>query len=500
MNNKQDLLSEVPSADFDLIKKRSMLGVVSLVSRSFVIQAVALASNLFLTIFLEPKVFGIFFLVSAFINFFSYFSDIGLAAALIQKKDKLKDEDLKTTFLVQESLVILLLLIILLFFPLAKKWYGLDSSSILLFYTLGFSFFLSSLKTIPSILLERELKFNLLVIPQIAETLVFNLLSVFLAWRGFGIQSFTWAVLARGIVGLVVMYWVSPWKPGFAFSKETLKKLLKFGLPYQANTFIAVAKDDLMTIVLGKIIGAGGLGYLGWAKKWAEQPLRFLMDNVSKVAFPAFSRLQDDRQKLIAAVEKSLFFLSFLTFPILVAFSILASDFVKVIPRYLKWEPALLALYLYCFNSAWATISTSMTNLLNAVGKIKTTFKLMLMWLGLTWGLMPLFGIKFGYNGVAFATAIISVSSLAAIIVAKKQVDFRLKDPVIKPFLVSVLMGLFIYFVRFNFSNLFLGVILRIFLGVVFYLGCSYLFLGKRVFLETYQIFREIRGKNEKKL
>jgi len=479
----------------EAVKERSLTGFLALVSRSFLIQIISFVSSFLLTVFLEPKVFGVFYLVSAFVNFFAYFSDIGLAAALIQKKKSVTEEDLKTTFLIQQMLVLLLLIMIVGFSPLAQKWYGLSQSSVYLVYALGISLFLSSLKTIPSVLLERSLKFNLLVIPQILETVIFNILAVVLAWKGFGITSFTIAVLARGVVGLAVMYIISPWRIGIALNQDSLSRLLKFGLPYQANTIIAVLKDDLMTVFLGKIIGTTGLGYLGWAKKWAELPLRFLMDNVSKVAFPAFARMQEDGKSLQKAVEKSLFFLSFTTFPILVGFSVLASDLVKIIPRYAKWEPAILALYLYCFNSAWALISTSMTNLLNAIGLIKKTFKLMIMWLVLTWILMPVLGIKFGYNGVALATAIISVSSIAAIYIARIKIKFELFSPVGKPLISSSLMGIAIYFFRPPVTHLGLAIILKIGLGIVSYLLISFLLIGPDLLADVGQIVHEFKKK-----
>lgn len=475
--------------DLEVVGKRSLTGVFSLVSRSFLVQIISFASTFLLTVFLEPRIFGIFFLVSAFVNFFSYFSDIGLAAALIQKKEKIDEVDLRTTFTIQQLLVLTLLLLIIGFAPLVKSWYNLDQTSVNLVYALGFSLFLSSLKTVPSVILERELKFNLLIIPQIIETLVFNLLAVVLAWRGWGITSFTLAVLARGFVGLIAIYLICPWRIGLAFSKQSLKRLLKFGIPYQANTVVAVLKDDLMTVFLGRLIGPTGLGYLGWAKKWAELPLRFFMDNVLKVTFPAYARLQDHPEGLKKAVEKSLFFLSFLTFPILFGFSILASDLTKIIPRYLKWQPALWPLYLYCFNSALAVVSTSMTNLLNAIGKIKTTFKLMIMWLILTWLLMPALGIKFGYLGVAMATALISLSSILAIYLARKEVKFEIASTIGKPFLASVIMSLPVLFFHPFRANLGLSVVVRIILGGSVYLIVSYLLFGKQLLTDIQKLY-----------
>jgi O-antigen/teichoic acid export membrane protein len=174
----------------------------------------------------------------------------------------------------------------------------------------------------------------------------------------------------------------------------------------------------------------------------------------------------------------------------------LASDLVKIIPRYLKWEPALLALYLYSFNSAWATISTSMTNLLNAIGKIKKTFQLMTMWLVLTWALMPVLGIKLGYNGVALAAALISLSSLVAIMVARKYVPFSLVSSVGKPFLAASLMGLIIYFFRPMAGSLAFSVVLRTLTGGFVYFALSYFLVGAALVADIKRFANEMRSRS----
>jgi len=124
----------------------------------FVIQLVSFASNLLLTIFLSPSVFGVYFVVRAAIAFLSYFSDIGLAAALIQKKEEITEEELRTTFTIQQVLVGTVVILALILSPFIAKFYNLKSEEILLYQALAyFLFLLSSLKTIPSIILERNL-------------------------------------------------------------------------------------------------------------------------------------------------------------------------------------------------------------------------------------------------------------------------------------------------------------------------------------------------------
>lgn len=447
-----DAISDAPEVlEYQEVKRRSISGVLALISRTFVIQIISFVATLALTIFLDPNIYGIFYLVSSVVNFLAYFSDVGLAAALIQKKETVTKEDLATTFSIQQILVLTLLTVLFAVSPFIRTQYGIDQAGMYLLYVMGISLFLSSLKTIPSIMLEREIKFNKLILPQILETLAFNFVAVYFAWKGYGVTAFTYAVLARGIVGLITMYIVYPWKPMLGIYRQSLRSLLRFGLPYQANTFLAVLKDDGMTIILTKIIGTTGLGYIGWASRWAGLPLRIVMDNLTKVSFPTFARLQHDKEKLARAIEVSLKYMCLAAFPILVGMGFFALPLVHLIPRYTKWLPALIPLYIYLYNSAWASISTSLTNLLNATGHIKQTFKLMLMWTGLTWATMPFLALKFGYLGVSYAVAIIATSSFVTILLARKYVRFNLLNILKTPIVATTIMSLFLAtFIRFG--------------------------------------------------
>lgn len=471
------------------IKRRSVSGVLALISRTFIVQIITFLATLALTIFLDPNIYGIFYLVSSVVNFLAYFSDIGLAAALIQKKEAITKKDLATTFTIQQILVFSLLLILFLLRSLIRTQYNIDQSGMYLLYAMGISLFLSSLKTIPSIMLEREIKFNKLILPQILETLAFNVVAVYFAWKGFGVSSFSFAVLARGFVGLITMYIVYPWKPVIGIYKESLKSLLRFGLPYQANTFLAVLKDDGMTIILTKIIGTTGLGYIGWASRWAGLPLRIVMDNLTKVSFPTFARLQHDKERLARAVEVSLKYMCLAAFPILVGMGFFALPLVNLIPKYAKWLPALIPLYIYLYNSAWASISTSLTNLLNATGHIKSTFKLMLMWTGLTWLTMPFLSIKFGYLGVSYAVAIIATSSFVTILLARKYVHFNLLNILKTPLSATFLMSSFLVF-TIQYGNSFTRLIIIGLISASIYFGTIILVEGKSFIKDTLSYFR----------
>ena len=467
--------------DIALIKKRSIRGVFALTSRTFVIQVVSLLASFILTIFLSPSVFGVFFVVSAAIAFLSYFSDIGLAAALIQKKESISEEDLKTTFTIQQTLVVIVVVISLLLSGKVGAFYNLGQEGVFLFQALAIAFFFSSLKTIPSIILERSLRFEKLIIPQIVETLFFNIIVVVLAIKGFGIASFTYAVLARGLSGLITIYLISPWKIRLGFSKESASKLLSFGLPFQLNSFLALIKDDLLIVYLGKVLPMAQVGYIGFAQKWAFTPLRLVMDNVIRITFPSFSRLQDEKDVLKKAVEKSIFAASFLIFPSLFGLVILSPYFVNFIPKYLKWEPAILSLGFFSINAALSSVSTPLTNALNAIGKIKVTLYLMVFWTISTWVLTPIFIKMFGFNGVSMASAIIACSVVLVIYLVRRYIRFDVLKVTAYPFLGSVTMAIFIYFLSPIFVKGLASLIFMILLGAVLYFFTMFLLSRKEI-------------------
>jgi O-antigen/teichoic acid export membrane protein len=336
--------------------------------------------------------------------------------------------------------------------------------------------------------MERKLEFNKLVIPQILQTLGFYIVAVVLAWRGFGIVSFTWAVMLRAVIGLVVTYIICPWKPVIYFSRDVAKKLMRFGVPFQLNSFIALLKDDLLTVFLGKVLPFAAIGYIGWAKKWAEVPLRLIMDSVIQVTFPAFSRLQEAKQHLAAAIEKTLFGLSLTMFPIYAGLLFFVQPLMIIIPKYAKWEPALLAFYLFTFSSILAGLSTPLTNALNAIGKIKITLILMVMWTVLTWILVLTLIHFFGFNGVPIALFSVSATIIVVVLLVKHQVQFSFFPSIITPLIASVIQGawyaIFLHFI----PDKLLWLIPVAGSGVILYAGIVWI-IEKRRIMDTLRAF-----------
>lgn len=474
-------MEKINTIDLETIKKKSVLGIVALTSRTFILQLVAFGATFLLTIFLTPQIFGVFYVVSAIIAFLSYFSDVGLAAALIQKHEDVTDSDLTTTFTIQQILVGFVTCLALVFSSRIATFYSLDTSGLWLFRSLVASFFLSSLKTIPSVLLERRLDFNKLIIPQLLETVGFYVVAVFLAWRGFGIWSFSWAVIVRSVVGLIAMYIVSPWRISLGFSRSVAGRLLRFGLPFQMNSFLALLKDDLMTVFLGKILPFAEIGYIGWAKKWADAPLRLIMDSVIRVTFPAFSRLQASGENLTKAIEKTLFGISLSILPITVGLVFYIQPLVGLIPKYTKWEPALPSFYFFAAAAFIASLTTPLTNALNAVGKIRVTLGLMVMWTTLTWTLSVVLITNMGFIGFSLAIFLTTLTIGIVVKKAKQIAPFGFWASIWPAIIGGTVQSVYYAFLLPMLPQTIMALISSGISGVILYLGIVWILDKKRV-------------------
>ncbi len=470
-------------------KKKTLISTLSLFFQSGYSAFLGLIANIVLTIVVSPTTFGIYITILSIIAIFNYFSDIGLAAALIQKKE-INDNDLKTSFTIQQLMVLTLISIGFLSTNFVQKFYHLPQNSLILYHAVLISFFLSSLKTIPSVLLERKIEFQKIVLVQIIENTFFYLSVIIFSLLKFDLFAFVIAVLSRSIIGLIFIYSLSFWLPKIGINKTSLKKLISFGLPFQTNSLLALIKDDLLTLYLGKVLGFEKLGYIGFAKKWAESPIRIIMDNISKVIFPLMARFQEQKEKLKSIIEKILFYQSLAVLPSIAGIILIMPKLTEIIPKYSKWQPALPLLYLFSIAAIFSSYSTPFINFFNSIGKVKISFYFMIFWTTSTWTLTPILTKFFDLYGFPLTLLFLSLSFIFVIKMVKKIINFSFIKPITPSFFSTFIM----FFVVFIFLKLPIpslsSVILAIVLGIITY-GLSLTLIFKINLLKIYRLFYE---------
>ncbi len=438
----QDLEEVLDQDELKEIKQKSVRGAASYVIRTAVLQGIGLVASLLLSAFFSPEDFGIYGFVVQIIGLLVFFSDIGLAAALVQKKTKPTLKEYRTAFTVQQLLSWLIVAVVGIIISTGIVQQKTGQVGVWVLLSLAFSFPLATLKTIPSIKLERKLEFSRLVVPQIFEQITFYAILVYLAWKGMGALSYAYAIIARSVIGVVVMSIIQPWKIGLTLNKQALKLLVGYGAKFQLADFLARVKDQLFFLTLGMFLPLREFGYIQWAKTWSQYPYNLTVQNILAITFPTFSRLQNNKDALRKAIEKSIFFITLVIFPILVGMSVFIKPLTQVVSSYAKWQPAIYSFVLFTLSIGWAALSSPLVNTLNAIGKINQTLKLMILWTVLTWALTPLAILTFGFNGVSLAAFAISFTSFLPILYVKKHVAIRVITNIWPQFIAASVMGI----------------------------------------------------------
>ena len=462
--------------------------------RQIFVKVVFFAGNIILARILAPQIFGIYAIVNFVVTFFSTFGDVGIGAALIQKKGEMSQEELSTTFWLQQMLVWLVVGGVVAAAPLALKVYpSLPPVGVWLIRAMAVSFLFSSLKTIPAILMERNIDFKRIAWVDITENMAFQVVAISCAFMGFEAWSFILAAITRALLGAILIYAISPWRPSFQYRFESVKGLVRFGLPYQGNQILSFIKDAVTPLFVGAYAGAAAVGYLNWARNFAFAPL-IISETFGRVAFPAFSKLQDDKELLARTVERSIRMMTLVMFPISAIMVALGPEMTHVVFTD-KWMPGINAFYLYCLSPGFIGLFLPLYCGILSLGKSRI---LLLMTIGLIvfeWGLGIPLVLKCGFTGVAMTQPVtIPIFGYIYYLVLKRHdIEVKVIRNIKWQFITAILSAALVKFTMVFFEANVLSVG---FVGVVgllvYYLSVT--FCDTTLKVEMLDYFRKISG------
>lgn len=485
--------ASISSDSFQELKKKSLAGMGALFVRQILVKVIFFAGNIVLARILAPEIFGIYAIVNFIVTFFSTFGDVGIGAALIQKKGELSQEELSTTFWLQQMLVWSVVAIAIAAAPLALKVYPtLPPVGVWLIRSMALSFLLSSLKTIPAILMERSIDFKRIAWVDITENLAFQAVAISCAFMGFGVWSFILAAITRALLGAIIIFSLSPWRPSLQYRFESVHGLVRFGLPYQSNQVLNFMKDAVTPLFVGAYVGAAAVGYLNWARNLAFAPL-MLSDSFGRVAFPAFARLQDDKEILARTIERSIRVLTLLMCPTTAIMVALGPEITHAVFTN-KWLPGMNAYYLYCFTPLFIGITMPMATAILSLGRSQSILVMTFILIGIEWGVGVPAILKFGFTGIAVTQPIsyILFAGIYRYVLNKHGVKIKLVPNVMVQFIFSAILCVVLEFVKGLFDVTISNIVFMTIMAFLIFISSVFLF-SKSLFLEFKQYFIQAR-------
>ncbi len=423
------------------VRRRSVVGFLALALRGGAGKLVTIVSTVILSRLLLPADFGAFAILQLPIGWLNLLADAGIAAALIQRPF-LSPHDEQAGFMLRLLLAAALGVVLIIAAGLVGQLYDLagETSNMLRLLALGPA--LGALGTIPGVRLNRELRFDRLALAEWGSLLVGQGTAVTLAWLGGGLWSLVAGSLATVLTGSLLVNFFAPWRPRLALPANISRDLLRFGLPYQGQGLVHLAKDQAIPALGGLFFSSARLGYLTWSQDVARWP-RLPADYAARIAFPAFARLQQNPDELSRLLHNALSLVCWFGFGTAAVGMGLAPLLVGPVFG-VAWTPAIPALIIFLAQTPLDALAAVLLPLIYATGQAGKGLRLSAMWLVLTW-LFSLAALA-GWGDWRLLPAAFGLATAVTLPLIIRHlpdgVQVRWKTAVIRPAAASLLLGI----------------------------------------------------------
>jgi O-antigen/teichoic acid export membrane protein len=447
-------------------------------------QFITLLVFLLLARLLAPEDFGLVSFASVFISFLYILQDQGFSQAIIQRQD-LEPEHLDTAFWTNIGVGILLTLICVVSAGFVADGFNQPQIAPLLRW-LSLNFILSSFNSVQQAILQRNFGFKSLALRTLIASLVSGVVGVVMALTGFGIWSLIAQQLTRQFVRVLVLWQVSDWRPGFRVSLKHFHDLFAFGINLtgiNALFFLNTRSDDFL---IGTFLGPVALGYYSVAYRLPVIAMEVLNSVKSQVTMPAFSRLQEEPERVQRGFYKITQLTSVLACPAFIGLAVVAPEVVLTLFGE-QWIPSIPVLRVLSFSALLFSIQGFSGNVITALGKpgwsLKANFlnsvvNVIGFSLALRWGIVAVAAAFVIGNYLISPVRFLMVRKLAGIDTLKYLHQFTV------PLLGSLTMAAVLLGLKYWLTDMFpapirLGIYIAV--GAVIYSSIIILFMPKLI-------------------
>jgi len=389
---------------------------------------------------LSPSDYGLIGIVGVFIAFSRVFIDGGFSDALVRKID-CTVEDYSSVFIF--NLVLATFFYTLLYFtaPSIARFFN-ENRLIDLVRIAGIGLLIGATSSVHSVILKKNLNFRLLAILGFCATIISGIVSVTMAFNGYGVWSLVWSGLIQSCVVALVLWLSNKSSIKFIYKQSIVKEHFGFGSKIMFGSLIYAVYNNMYYVLIGKIYSPSLLGYYTRADNFQK----LFSDNIDiivrQVTYPVLSQLQNNQSKLKETYQILIRFTAFATFILLMGLFVVAKPFtITLIGE--KWLPSVPFLQLLCFVGLLMPLISINTNILNVKGRSDLSLKIILIKVGLAIPALILgfyYGIYMMIIGALFAVFVMYIIVMYySRLIINYTVGQQLKDlfPTIKLVLFS---------------------------------------------------------------
>ncbi len=332
---------------------------------------ISLAVTAVLSRMLPPEDFGVIAVASVFIVFFGIFSDMGLSAAIVQKRN-LSVSDLKSLF--SYTLFLGVILAVIFFFSswLIARFYD-DSQLIAVCQILSVNVLFATWSIVPNGLLLRDKQFKFIGVRTISVQIILAVISILAAYAGMGIFALLINPVGGSILIFILSYIKSPVGLTFHPRLESVKKIASYSSYTFGFSLINYFTRNLDKLLIGKVFGMIPLGYYEKSYKLMLLPVQNLTHVITPVLHPVLADYQDDTSQQINKYLKLINVLSLVGFPV-TAFLYFTAEPLVILIFGQQWMPSVPVFKILSLSVGLQITGSTIGAFLQATNKTKQLF------------------------------------------------------------------------------------------------------------------------------
>src|SRR5688572_4791543 len=464
--NKKNIMS---------LRKKAVKGVFWSMVQKWGRAGLTTITFIILSRLLAPEAFGLVALATAFTVFIELFLDQGFGSAIVQREE-LEPEHLDTAFWLNVLTSILMTVGLIAASGLLGALFEQPRLTSVLQW-LSITLILSGLSSTQISILQRKLAFKEFAIRSMVANAVGGIVGISMAFAGYGVWSLVGQDLAGGLVRVVVLWRASDWRPGFKVSKSHYKELVSFGIPIVGNNALNVLMKRSDDLLIGYFLGPTLLGFYTIGYQLLLIIIRLVTEVTNSVAFPAFSRIQHQPERMRHAFYKVTQYTSVFAFPVFIGLAALAPEIVPAVFGE-KWAPSIPVMQVLSLIGILQSVLFFNGSVIKASGKPSWQFGIMLLntvcsvlgfLLVVRWGIVA---VAAAFVIVGYLLAPVSYIAVRRLI----QIDFRtylwqfIPSVTASLLMVAVIVGLK-YLLKDQSLNMYLELSIYLLAGILTYVA-----------------------------
>lgn len=315
---------------------------------------------------LEPEAFGLVALASVFVAFVQVFVDQGFADAIVQRPD-LEESHLDTAFWVNIAMGLLMTLLCAAAAGLIAA--GLREPALEpVVRVFSLAFIINAISGVQIALFRRKLAFKVLAVRTLIANVIGGVAGITMAFLGYGVWSLVGQQLLMSGTGAIILWTASTWRPTFRFSRRHFVDLFSFGINVIGTNllnFLNRRSDDLL---IGYFLGTTALGYYTVAYRILLTLTDLITGISAQVTFPIFSKMRQDKERMLRAFYLTTQYASYISFPIFMGLAVTAPILIPVVfgPQ---WAPSIPVMQILAFIGLLHSVTFFNGSVLLAMGK-----------------------------------------------------------------------------------------------------------------------------------